>query len=177
MGWVCVLAVLAWHSRLPLPPKVSLMDALELFSAVLDQTCSVPIVAHIPCQCWPSHQWGFSATEQERSELTLIVDQDRCWGSHRKLARVLGCLSFCSALFQHVHALHEYSPSFSHYSYQSHWSSEQSMGTHPVADPIALLCGFKVSLPMEGTHSMNPLFCVSSQECLPLPELFPSLPV
>ena len=42
----------------PHPPQVCLMDALALFSVVLDQACSVPIVAHTPCQCWHSISGG-----------------------------------------------------------------------------------------------------------------------
>lgn len=96
-----------------------------------------------------------SATEQDTPELSLTVDWDRCWESHRKLARVLGCLRFFSALFQHVHALHECSSSFSHCPCESHWSSEQSVGTYPVADPIALACDFNISLPRDCTQSMQ----------------------
>lgn len=96
-----------------------------------------------------------SATEQDTPELSLTVDWDRCWESHRKLARVLGCLRFFSALFQHVHALHECSSSFSHCPCESHWSSEQSVGTYPVADPIALACDFNISFPRDCTQSMQ----------------------
>lgn len=98
---------------------------------------------------------GVWATEQEGPELALTVDWDTCWGSHRKLARVLGCLSFFSALFQHVRALHKCSSSFSHYPCQSHWSSKQSVGNPLVSDPVLLVCGLNFSLPREGVQSMQ----------------------
>lgn len=61
MGWGMCFGSLGMGPQTapsPLPPQVCLMDALALFSVVLDQACSVPIVAHTPCQCWHSISGG-----------------------------------------------------------------------------------------------------------------------